>query len=213
MADSSSKLFFICRILVIDIGKNGKISGIEVMQMKLGEYDLAGRIRPEPTGKTYTLNCDTVVTAIGGRSDTSFLKRVGVSISKNKTVEVDKYSLQTSVPKIYAGGDVVTGPFTVSDAMGYGKNFARIIDTHLMGLNRFNRLKKAFTYSMEVSVEPQGGERNQTLFTTFEKYKGNFEEVTSSYTKEQAISEAIRCMRCDVKEEEEKEETEEVEAL
>ena len=195
------------------MGKNGKVSGIEVMQMRLGEYDLAGRIRPEPTGKTYTLKCDTVVTAIGGRSDTSFLKRVGVKVSKNRTVEVDKYSLQTSVPNIYAGGDLVTGPFTVSDAMGYGKNFARIIDTHLMGVNRFDQLKKAFTYSMEVSVEPQGGKRNPTSITTFKKYKGNFEEVTSSYTKEQAISEAIRCMRCDVKEEEEEKEMGEVEAL
>jgi NADH-quinone oxidoreductase subunit F len=90
--------------------------------------------------------------------------------------------------------------------MGYGKNFARIIDTHLMGANRFDQLKKAFKYSMEVSVEPQGGERNQTSCATFKKYKGNFEEVTSSYTKEQAMSEAIRCLRCDVKEEEEEEE-------
>ena len=188
------------------IGNNGKVSGIEVMKMKLGEYDLAGRIRPEPTGKTYRLKCDTVVTAIGGRSETGFLKKSGIKLSKNKTVDVDKYSLQTSVPNIYAGGDLVTGPYTVSDAMGYGKNFARIIDTHLMEANRFDQLMKAFKYSMEVSVEPQGGERNQTSCATFKKYKGNFEEVTSSYTKEQAMSEAIRCLRCDVKEEEEEEE-------
>jgi NADH-quinone oxidoreductase subunit F len=127
-------------------------------------------------------------------------------LSKNETVEVDKYSLQTSAQKIYAGGDLVTGPYTVTDAMGYGKNFARIIDTHLMGADRFDQLKKDFKYSMEVSVEPQGGERNQTSCVTFKEYKGNFGEVTSSYTKEQAMSETIRCLRCDVKEEEEEEE-------
>ncbi|MBW2653012.1 MAG: FAD-dependent oxidoreductase, partial [Deltaproteobacteria bacterium] len=59
------------------IDNNGKVSGIEVMKMKLGEYDLAGRIRPEPTGKTYRLKCDTVVTAIGGRSETGFMKKKG----------------------------------------------------------------------------------------------------------------------------------------
>ncbi|MBW1824692.1 MAG: hypothetical protein JRI87_09025, partial [Deltaproteobacteria bacterium] len=78
-----------------------------------------------------------------------------------------------------------------------------IIDANLMGVERFDKLKKAMTYSMEVSVEPQGGERNKTSCSTLDKYKGNYEEVTSSYTKGQAISEAIRCLRCDVKEEEE----------
>ncbi len=185
------------------VGKNGKVSGIEVMKMKMGAYDLAGRIRPEPTGKTYRLKCDTVITAIGGSSETGFLKKAGIKLSKNGTVEVDKYSLQTSMPKVYAGGDLVTGPYTVSDAMGYGKNFSRIIDANLMGVERFDKLKKAMTYSMEVSVEPQGGERNKTSCSTLDKYKGNYEEVTSSYTKGQAISEAIRCLRCDVKEEEE----------
>ena len=185
------------------IGKNGKVTALEVMKMKLGEYDLAGRIRPEPTGKIYRLKCDMVVTAIGGRTDTGFLKKSGISLAKNGTVQVDKYSLQTSAPKIYAGGDLVTGPYTVSDAMGHGKDFARIIDSNLMGSDRFERLKKDLTYSMEISVEPQGGGRNQTSCTTFDAYKGNFEEVTASYTKEQAVSEAIRCLRCDVKEEEE----------
>jgi NADH-quinone oxidoreductase subunit F len=188
------------------IGKNARVHALEVMQMKLGEYDLAGRIRPEPTGKIYPLKCDMVITAIGGRPDTGFLKKSGISLSKNGTVEVDTYSLQTSTPKIYAGGDLVMGPYTASDAMGHGKQFARIIDTQLMGNDRFDQLKKDLTYSMEVSVEPQGGERNQTTCATFDAYKGNFKEVTASYTKEQALSEAIRCLRCDVKEEEEEEE-------
>lgn len=188
------------------IGRNGKVTSIDVMKMKMGDYELSGRIRPEPTGQTYRLTCDTVITAIGGRSETGFLRKAGIQLSKNGTVEVDTYSLQTSSAKIYAGGDLVTGPYTVSDAMGYGKNFAKIIDSHLMGLDRFDQLKKAMTYSMEVSIEPQGGERNKTSCATFQSYKDNVQEVTSSFTKEQAISEAIRCLRCDVKEEEEEEE-------
>ena len=191
------------------MASRGRASAIEIMKMKLGEYDLAGRMRPEPTGKTYRVRCDTVVTAIGGSSDSSFMEKAGIGLSKNGTVEVDRYTLQTAAAKIYAGGDVVTGPYTVTDAMGQGKNFARIIDARLTGRNRFDRLKKAVSYSMEISVEPQGGARNKTSCASFEACTGNFEEVTSSFTKEQAISEAIRCLRCDIKEEEGEEREEE----
>jgi NADH-quinone oxidoreductase subunit F len=74
-----------------------------------------------------------------------------------------------------------------------------------MGRDRFPELKKIFTYSMEVSIEPKGGRRCSTPIVTFKKYKGNFEEVTHSYSKEQAKLEATRCLRCDVKEEVEEE--------
>ncbi|MFH0813641.1 MAG: FAD-dependent oxidoreductase, partial [Pseudomonadota bacterium] len=184
------------------IGDNGKVSGIEVMKMALGDFDHSGRRRPEPTGEFYTLPGDMVITAIGGTSDTNFLKKVGVKVTKQGTVQVDRISLRTSVPLLYAGGDVVTGPYTVSDAMGHGKIFARIIDTHLMGVNRFDELKRNFSYAMDVSIEPPGGNRSPTPSVVFKEYKGNFEEVTRHYSEEQAKLEAIRCLRCDVKGEE-----------
>jgi NADH-quinone oxidoreductase subunit F len=181
------------------MGKEGKVRGIKVMKMTLGDFDNSGRRRPEPTKESFTLPCDTVITAIGGTSDTKFLTKAGIKVTKNNTVEVDKSSLQTSTPLVYAGGDVVSGPYTVSDAMRHGKTFAKIIDSHLMGINRFNELRKIFSYSMEVSVEPQGGTRNSTSNITFEKYKDNFKEVTRSYSAKQAKLEVIRCLRCDVK--------------
>lgn len=57
--------------------------------------------------------------------------------------------------------------------------------------------------SMEVSIKPEGGERNTTPCVSFKKYKGNFKEVTRSYSKKQAKLEVTRCLRCDVKPEEE----------
>ncbi|MCD6353689.1 MAG: FAD-dependent oxidoreductase, partial [Proteobacteria bacterium] len=172
------------------VEKDGNAAGIEVMKMEPGEFDSSGRRKPEPTEEIYTLKCNTVITAIGGKSDTGFLKKVGVKLSRNGTVEVDKYSLQTSVPLIYAGGDLATGPWTVTDAMGYGKNFAKIIDARLMETNRFDELKKSVTYSMEVSIEPEGGERNPASCVSFKDYRGNFKEASRSYSKKQAKLEA-----------------------
>jgi hypothetical protein len=58
---------------------------------------------------------------------------------------------------------------------------------------------------MEVSVEPQGGKRHTVECRTFSDYKGNVEEVSPTYAREQAVAETVRCLRCDVKGEDEEE--------
>ena len=97
----------------------------------------------------------------------------------------------------------MTGPFTVSDAMAQGKRFARVIDTDLMKGDRFDELGASFSYGMDVSIEPKGGTRNNARYMSFKNLKNNFREVTKRFTKKQATIEAVRCLRCDVKEEEE----------
>jgi len=188
------------------LAKDGKVNGIEVEKMRLGEFDRSGRRSPESTGEFSTLPCDTVITAIGGNPDSDFLAKTGIKVSKNGTVPVNQFSLQTTAPAVFAGGDLVTGPWTVTDAMGHGKKFAQVIDTQLMGKNRFPELKKPFSYSMEVALEPEGGNRNEASEVDFQKYRGNFQEVSTTFTLDQARLEATRCLRCDVKGEEEDEE-------
>ena len=65
------------------------------------------------------------------------------------TIEVDRYSLETSRERFYAGGDLITGASNVSNAMGYGKKAARSIDRKLMGRKRFTSLFPEFDYEME----------------------------------------------------------------
>ena len=100
------------------LAKDGKVNGIEVEKMRLGEFDRSGRRSPESTGEFLTLPCDTVITAIGGNPDSDFLTKTGIKVAKNGTVPVNQFSLQTTAPAVFAGGDVVTGPWTVSDAHG-----------------------------------------------------------------------------------------------
>jgi NADPH-dependent glutamate synthase beta subunit-like oxidoreductase len=184
------------------VGENGGVTGVNVMKMKLGDFDRSGRRMPVPAGEYFMIKCDTVITAIGGRSDTRFLRKANIARSKSGTVKVDKYTLRTSAPLFYAGGDVVTGPYTVSDAMAQGKRFAHTIDKALMKRDRSNELGASFDYSMNVSIEPEGGQRKDVRYASFKNLKNNFREVTKRFTKKQASMEAIRCLRCDVKEDE-----------
>jgi NADH-quinone oxidoreductase subunit F len=84
--------------------------------------------------------------------------------------------------------------------MGYGKRVAQVIDSRLMPQERTQKLLKSFVYSNEVSVEPQGGDRNLMPMITPEKRRGNFDEVTRCYPLPVAKGEVTRCLRCDVKE-------------
>jgi NADH-quinone oxidoreductase subunit F len=178
----------------------GRVRGITATKCKPGEFDLSGRRRPETTKETITIECNTVISAIGQQPESDFIQKSGIILNRNGTVQVDPFTMKTSMPGVYAGGDLVTGPATVSGSMGHGKWFAHVIDTRLMSKERAHKLLKSFNYSNEVSIEPQGGDRNPMPMTPPEKRRRNFNEVTGSYPLPVAKIESTRCLRCDVKE-------------
>jgi len=182
------------------LGSRGAVKGIVVTTCVPGDYDLSGRRRPIAGDETMTLECDTVISAIGQRPDSDFLGRLGVNLHRDGTVEVDPLTLQTSIPKVYAGGDLVSGPDTVSGSMAFGKRFAEVVDCRLMSAGRAHKVLKTFAYSQEVSVEPQGGDRNHVPTISPEARRGNFDEGTKRYALPIARVEVTRCLRCDVKE-------------
>lgn len=109
------------------------VRGMECLRMELGEPDESGRRRPVPVeGSEFELEVDLVVMAIGTRANpllTSTLPEV--KLNKWGYIEADPETGQTSVPNIFAGGDIVTGSATVIEAMGAGKRAARAIHTLL----------------------------------------------------------------------------------
>ncbi|MEW6009526.1 MAG: NADPH-dependent glutamate synthase [Candidatus Omnitrophota bacterium] len=121
--------------------KNNKVCGLKCLKMKLGEPDLTGRRKPIPIeGSEFTLDVDTVIVAIGqspnpliGKSD----KRL--KTNEDGTIWVDKDTLMTSIPGVFAGGDIITGADTVISAMGAGKKAAAEIDKYIRNLNTFNQ--------------------------------------------------------------------------
>lgn len=114
-------------------GDDGAVASVRVQKMKLGEPDASGRRRPEPIeGATETIACDVAISAIGTNAN-PFAKMIGdIKTNKWGYIEADENG-QTSNPKIWAGGDVVTGAATVILAMGAGKKAAASITETLLG--------------------------------------------------------------------------------
>jgi NADPH-dependent glutamate synthase beta subunit-like oxidoreductase len=108
---------------------NGRLSQMECVKMKLGEPDASGRPRPMPIENSeFTTPINTVIAALGQAPETEFVKEFGISLSRRGMIEIDPKTGATNIEGVFAGGDVVTGPAFVIDAIAAGKKAARSID-------------------------------------------------------------------------------------
>jgi NADPH-dependent glutamate synthase beta subunit-like oxidoreductase len=100
----------------------------------LGEPDEKGRRKPVPLGEFVELECDTVIYALGTQANPIITKSTpGLALNKWGYIVADDYTQATSVPGVFAGGDIVTGGATVILAMGAGRRAARAIGAYLAG--------------------------------------------------------------------------------
>jgi NADH-quinone oxidoreductase subunit F len=178
--------------------KQNRVRAIEVVKTKLGEYDTSGRRRPVPTDEVIRIDCDTVVLAVGETVDPDFARASGLKVEEGGTLEVDRYSLETSRERFYAGGDLITGASNVSNAMGYGKKAARSIDKRLMGTRRFSEISPAFDYSMHPPERTSESRRHVPGERPAGERARNCLEVSLGLTAGEASEEAARCLRCDI---------------
>lgn len=115
--------------------KNHRVVGMECVKMELGEPDDSGRRRPIPMkGSEFIIDLDAVVIAVGNEPNPLIPQSMPeLKISKRGTIVVDEGTMQTSVPGVYAGGDIVSGAATVISAMGAGKRASSAMDAYLKG--------------------------------------------------------------------------------
>ena len=118
----------------LDDGK-GWVSGMECVEMELGEPDASGRRRPiVKKGSEFIMKIDTVVVALGTTPNPLIASTTeGLKTTSHGTVVADESTGKTVKDKVWAGGDIVTGAATVISAMGAGKRAAADIDKYLMG--------------------------------------------------------------------------------
>ena len=181
--------------------ENGKLAKMECIKMKLGEPDASGRPRPIPIkGSESTTPIDTVIAALGQAPETEFVKELGVSLSRRNTIEIDPKTGATNIEGVFAGGDVVTGPAFVIDAIAAGQKAARSIDRYLNGepleleeekkepeklsAEEVEELKKRFPSQKRIKMREE----------PVEKRVKDFREVASGYSLEEGIEEASRCL-------------------
>jgi len=178
---------------------DGNVKAIEVVKTRLGEYDSSGRRKPVATAEIRRFECDSVILAVGESFDLDFARASGLQMKESGTIEVDRFTLETSRPTFYAGGDVISGASNVSNAMGYGKKAARNIDERLMGVHRWNRLFPEFEYEQTPPEQPDASRRHTGHHIPVSDRARNFQEVVLGLTAEETLEEACRCLRCDVK--------------
>ncbi len=181
------------------IGENGRVKALECIKMALGEPDESGRRRPQPVpGSEFIIEVDAVVSAIGQETDWTCLPE-GCELTRWKTIEVDPLTLQSTVPDIFAGGDAVTGPKTVVEAIAAGKRAAISIDRYLKGEDLKEGREEEFQCVQNMSTEGYDRiPRERMPRLSLEERRGSFKEVQLGYTKEQVIKEAQRCLSCGV---------------
>ena len=112
--------------------KDGWVAGLKCIRMQLGEPDASGRRRPVPIpGSEFVIDCDLVIVAIGIGANPLLTKTTpGLKLNKWGYIEADE-NLMTSIPGVFAGGDIVRGSATVILAMGDGKKAAQNIHKYL----------------------------------------------------------------------------------
>jgi len=206
----------------IELHGAGIVAGVKLERMALGEADESGRRRPMPTGETFDIDCDGMITATGEATRVDDLPPF-ISCSGG-IVEINQMG-QTTRPGFFAGGDIIDIPHTVTHAIGSGKVAAVAIDRFLKGiesaqdnLDRFRwgdsgnislaRLKGTSLFcrrnpSLEVIAyrdmnpfyfDHRPGTKVRRL-PLEERLKG-FQEVIEPFLQQEAVSEARRCFNC-----------------
>jgi NADH-quinone oxidoreductase subunit F len=180
--------------------EKGKAVGAIFRKTRMGEFTKHGRRMPIPTDETIEVRADSIIVAIGQNMDTAFLKGFrGDMLSKENYVAAGK-NLSTADPKIFAGGEAVSGPSSVIEAIAHGKRAARSIDVFLSGLDRFPELEKMNfkDYSMVAPENEQTMARQHSDEAEVSERTCGFGEVVMGLDSKSAKKESSRCLRCDL---------------
>jgi heterodisulfide reductase subunit A len=184
--------------------EGGRCTGLRVQRMVLGEPDGSGRRKPVPVpGGEYLIPADTVIGAIGQAPETGGLAFEGRPLDlSGGLLAADPVTMATRARGIFAGGDAVSGPATVIDAVAAGKRAARSIDAFINGAAP-EECGKSATPSVgaaqvleKLDRPPEIRRRVEMAMLPAGKRRRTFDEIEAGLTREQAMEEARRCLAC-----------------
>ncbi|MBW1895431.1 MAG: hydrogenase iron-sulfur subunit [Deltaproteobacteria bacterium] len=184
------------------LGADGKVTGLKCIKNELGEPDESGRRSPKPvSGSEFVLDVEMVIAAVGQAPESSsFGPELELSEKGNRITARDPASLATNIPGVFAGGDAVTGPATVVEAISAGKRAAVCIDLYLKG-EPFPAVDPTEVVGTEKlsPVVSQGSRKfprcKKTSLPIENRLKG-FDEVDAVLSEDAATREALRCLHC-----------------
>jgi NADH-quinone oxidoreductase subunit F len=179
---------------------------VEFVNMRLGEFDRSGRRRPvEIETSSFVKETSLLILAIGQKPSLNGLfDKELVKLNRDSTICCSSHKGETMSEDIFAGGDVVTGPSTVVEAIGQAQGAAEAIDKYLTGgqeeypWNIMDPIEVAF----DPEEEPVNYERAKNIIIPVEG-RDSFSEIEKTWNSATACKESERCLRCEFKKEEE----------
>ncbi|MBE9521975.1 MAG: FAD-dependent oxidoreductase [Proteobacteria bacterium] len=182
------------------VSQNGKVE-LECIRMELGAVDDSGRRRPEPIkGSEFSMIFDTIIAAIGQHPEIP--GQFDLTIGKGNVIQVDPDNLATSREGVFAGGDVVSGPASVIEAIAAGRKAASSIDKFLGGDGIIEESLVETPATVPYTGSREEGfadlKREQMSTRPLSERHDGFSEVELGFTEDQAIKEAKRCLSCDL---------------
>lgn len=183
------------------LGEHGRATGLETLRVKY-IFDEQKRFHPAfYEGSESVIEADTIILAIGQTSNLSFLiNQEEIEVSRGATIVVDPNTFETSMPGIYAGGDIVLGRGTLTDGLAQGKKAAISIHNALRNENRSDEKwadKPEVPKLADARVPLIKKEQKQDMpMLSLSKRLHSFDEVELGFSPEVAVREAQRCMNC-----------------
>ena len=183
------------------LGADGKVTGIRVERMALGEPDEKGRRKPVGTGEFETIALDSVIGAIGQTVDWGTLDTGALTTTKKGTAEADALTYQTAQPDIFVGGDCYTGPKFAIDAIAAGKEAAISLHRYVhpgqtLTAGRDRRVYRSLDKE-HVLLATAGFDKDHRQMPGYNAAKARtFSDARVTFTEEQVKKECARCLGC-----------------
>jgi NADH-quinone oxidoreductase subunit F len=176
-----------------------RVAGVRCVPMRLGEFDRSGRRRPEESGQAFVIPAEQVLVAVGQTLDLKNLSgELSIATRGKEFVQINPVTGQTSEKWIFAGGDCVSGPSSVVEAVAAGERAAVGIDLYLTGRNHaFWREISYVNTQFDPDAEPVDHAREKLEMIPVQRRRNNFDEVELPWREAVALRQAKRCLRCD----------------
>ncbi len=178
------------------ISKNGRVIGLETLVVTNINDNNDLTVSKLSDKSSYTIDCDTVIVAIGQTPDLTGFE--GLELTPKKTIKVNELTLETNIPGVFAGGDIVLGPSSVVEAIGQGNEAAISIDRYLNKQNLIKGRKKKIKIIKNITKLQEKQLRVQIKKSPINNHIRDFREIEYRLTEKDAVKEANRCLSCSV---------------
>ncbi|MFP3869465.1 MAG: FAD-dependent oxidoreductase [Syntrophobacteria bacterium] len=185
-------------------GEQGKVTGCECMRTELEPPDESGRRRPVPVaGSKFVIDCDAVIPAMGQQPEVDWaLEEKGLEVTRHNTLVVNRYTMQTAIPQVFAAGDAVSGPATVIEAVAAAHKAAEAIHRYIEGedlkghVEDLARRPEPGQNWLRIPEDVEKTARTSMRYRDPAERRRSFAEVQRGLSEEEARQEALRCLNC-----------------